>query len=731
MTGQRNKERIAILGGGISGLATAFALTSQPGWEERYEITVYEQGHRLGGKCTSVRNPEKDNRVEEHGPHLWFGFYFNSFAMLNEAFRYCREHRLAPQSPFQDWPDVFEKKHGATLMEFVNSEWRPWVVTLPEMGGTPVEPREGDFWQWLLHLVSRIAEYVNDIHPAAQLRHHQVLYRIYHTYCAIAGLKEPTLEREPSLLDAALHLLAHIIQTIAGNWLIRRVARWLARLLLGRFVQTLRREVEPLLSKSDDLRHAWYAADLLVAGLRGLIDADVFGNGLDAIEDMDFSRWLEKNGALDPWSPLVRALYDTQAEYTKGKTAPPGRPDLRPDDADLAAGTAIHCFVRMFAGYNGAFTYKTKAGMGECIVTPLYLALRDRGVKFAFFHRVRKLRLVANGERLVERVEFDVQADVKVGTYSYQPLIGPIKGVLCWPKEPLYEQLADGGQIRAANANLNSVWCDYRYSTSTLEAGRDFDKLVLAIPNAVLPALCGELSAIDPKWQRMLDGLATVQSQFWTVWMKRTTSELSDQVGQPITEAAAEPIDSWLDMSQVLDWEQRTVDFGASSVHYFEGPLDEPAPIPPPFQPCDFQASEDERVRQNALRFFRENVLSLWTKAGRAESPKDFDWNLMFTRNGKSGEDRFLDQYWRANVDPSERFGLSTVNSKFCRLPPDESGFRNLYLAGDWTLNGLNAGAVEAAVISALVASRGIAGYPKEILGGYTEMERHAEMERP
>jgi uncharacterized protein with NAD-binding domain and iron-sulfur cluster len=726
MTSEGKKEKIAILGGGVAGLATAFALTSQPGWQDRYEITIYEQGHRLGGKCASVRNPEKDNRVEEHGPHLWFGFYFNAFAMLNGAFQYCRENRLAPDSPLQDWPDVFEKQHGATLMEYIDGQWRPWVIRLPEMAGTPVDPKDGNVWQWLLDLVARVVEYLNDIRPNQRARFFltPVFHGIYRAFCAAARIERPAAEAGSSLLQEASHLLEHIVNAAGRSWL-RRMARWLARFLLGRYVQGLLHDLQPLLAKSDDLRHAWYIADLAVAALRGLIAADVFTNGLDAIEDVDLSRWLEKNGAADPWSPLVRAMYDTQAEYTAGKTAPPARPDVRPDDADLAAGTAIHCFIRMFAGYNGAFTYKTKAGMGECIITPVYLALRHRGVKFAFFHRVKNLRLASGGERMIQRVELDIQAHVAAGPYSYEPFIGPLKGLLCWPREPLYDQLTDGAQIRAAKANLNSVWCNYRYGGATLEAGTDFDKLVLAIPNAALPPLCGELSVADPKWKSMLDGLATVQTQFWTVWMQRTTSELSAQTGQPITECAAEPIDSWLDMSQMLAWEGWPAGAVPSSIHYFEGPLDEPAPIPPPFTDCDFQLREDERVRQNALRFFRENVLALWTKAGRAGAPQEFDWNLMAARSAASGEERFLDQYWRANVDPSERFGLSTAKSKFCRLPSEQSGFANLYLAGDWTRNGLNAGAVEAAMISALAASRGISGYPTRILGGYTEMEKH------
>ena len=48
-------------------------------------------------------------------------------------------------------------------------------------------------------------------------------------------------------------------------------------------------------------------------------------------------------------------------------------------------------------------------------------------------------------------------------------------------------------------------------------------------------------------------------------------------------------------------------------------------------------------------------------------------------------------QFVRANVDPSDRYVLCAPGSDRFRLRADESGFDNLFLAGDWTDNGLNA----------------------------------------
>jgi uncharacterized protein with NAD-binding domain and iron-sulfur cluster len=43
-------------------------------------------------------------------------------------------------------------------------------------------------------------------------------------------------------------------------------------------------------------------------------------------------------------------------------------------------------------------------------------------------------------------------------------------------------------------------------------------------------------------------------------------------------------------------------------------------------------------------------------------------------------------------------------------LRPDESGYDNLVLAGDWTDSGMNAGCIESAVLSGLVAANVLLG---------------------
>ena len=51
---KQGKKRVAILGGGVSAMTTAFYLSSYKGWKDDWEIDVYQMGWRLGGKGALV-----------------------------------------------------------------------------------------------------------------------------------------------------------------------------------------------------------------------------------------------------------------------------------------------------------------------------------------------------------------------------------------------------------------------------------------------------------------------------------------------------------------------------------------------------------------------------------------------------------------------------------------------------------------------------------------------------
>src|SRR5688500_17993830 len=94
--------QVAIVGGGCAGIAAAFELT-RPQLQGKYAVTVYQLGWRLGGKGASGRG--EADRIEEHGLHLWMGFYENAFRLMRECYaelgRDRATHRIA------DWQDAF------------------------------------------------------------------------------------------------------------------------------------------------------------------------------------------------------------------------------------------------------------------------------------------------------------------------------------------------------------------------------------------------------------------------------------------------------------------------------------------------------------------------------------------------------------------------------------------------------------------------------------------------
>ena len=78
-----DKKKVVILGGGPSGMSTAWNLVHGERANE-VDVTVYTMGWRLGGKGATGRSA--DGRIQEHGIHGFAGFYWNSTQMLNDSY---------------------------------------------------------------------------------------------------------------------------------------------------------------------------------------------------------------------------------------------------------------------------------------------------------------------------------------------------------------------------------------------------------------------------------------------------------------------------------------------------------------------------------------------------------------------------------------------------------------------------------------------------------------------
>src|SRR6185312_7505511 len=109
---------------------------SEPGWREELEsITVYQRGWRLGGKGASSRGP--NGRIEEHGLHVWLGFYDNAFRLLRSCYGELDRPTTDPACPIQDWRDAFVPAStiGLGLPEETDSS--VWLAQFPENDRLP------------------------------------------------------------------------------------------------------------------------------------------------------------------------------------------------------------------------------------------------------------------------------------------------------------------------------------------------------------------------------------------------------------------------------------------------------------------------------------------------------------------------------------------------------------------------------------------------------------------
>ena len=166
-------------------------------------------------------------------------------------------------------------------------------------------------------------------------------------------------------------------------------------------------------------------------------------------------------------------------------------------------------------------------------------------------------------------------------------------------------------------------------------------------------------------------------------------------------------------MSQLLVREVWPSGDRPQNVAYFCGVFRQFGPLPPPTH-HDFPAKELARLDEKAKRFLNDHVAVLWPAAADAGA---FRWDLLVNLGQQSGERRFESQFRRVNIDPTERYVLSVPGSTQYRLNPNGTEFQNLYVTGDWTRCGLNAGCVEAAVTAGMLAAGAITGSGAPIRG--------------
>jgi len=228
---------------------------------------------------------------------------------------------------------------------------------------------------------------------------------------------------------------------------------------------------------------------------------------------------------------------------------------------------------------------------------------------------------------------------------------------------------------------------------------------------------CRELINDSPAWASLVANVRSVATQAFQLWLREDEPSLGWPTPGTTVSGYVTPFDTWASMPQLIDTEDWPAGDRPGTIAYFCSVLD--APWPPDGAWCEHAATQHARVRAHAVGFLRHHVGHLLP--GVIGPDGGVRWDLLCGAEGADGEAAFDSQHWRANVDPSDRYVQSLPGSDRFRLRPDESGYDNLFLAGDWTDCGLNAGCIEAAVMSGLVAANAVVGRARfhRIAGAY------------
>lgn len=707
------KVKVAVLGGGVGSMAAALQLTATPELRARYEVTVHQLGWRLGGKGASGRNAEHAQRIEEHGLHLWFGFYDNALRLMVDTYDELTEPALAPENPEPGVMPGFDRAfHPCDTIALYDrtdaGAWQGVAMSWPRRG-TPGSgaPMPG-FWDCIVMALD-----LYRIQWAAVVKANPKLgYPAPATL--VPGWMDPLGVAMGHSIDQALAVLvgyakAQKLGKKLGKYLGKPAglaAQDAAADVLGRVRDALWVLVED--EQKDDIRvrTAFQVLDVIASLVRGLVDDGLVGHpeALDALNEHELTDWLRLRGGLtiatygtspEYRAPVLRALYDVAFGYLDGDVTRP----------DIAAGTAINDLVRLAFTYNGALSYKMQAGMGDAVFTPFHKLLVRRGVRFEFFSAVTALHVDPQDDA-VSSIDVVRQVETVAGA-AYDPYVA-VKGLHCWPSEPDWDQLVDGDAHRTAGVDFELETNPLGGPERTLVRGKDFDEVVLGISVGALIGPKNKLGHVDvselrkraPGFAAAIKHAEVVRTQAFQLWIhKDSAADLGYAFDEnSVAGCFVEPLDTYCDMTHLVaqeDWLAGEV----ASIAYFCGVLDHRK---------ESHDTATNRVRKGMEEFCNDHIGGLWPKAGSAGGGPQLAWNRLVCKDGKLGTNRLDSQYWRANTHGTELYVLTPQGSVKHRLPSGDTGFSNLVAAGDWTKNGIDGGCVEAAAISGIDAANAI-----------------------
>jgi uncharacterized protein with NAD-binding domain and iron-sulfur cluster len=702
-----------------------------------YEITVYEQAWRLGGKGASGR--DEYGRIREHGIHIWLGFYENAFRMMRECYAEAAKAGMGPTAaadkvlPYASVDHAFfPEQHIGVATKYPNDLWRIWSGLLPPtegLPGTPLDEETNPFTlqaylsrclevsKALIHSI--LATPAGEGSPGAPRPNgRSALDEILDLkFSSFNPLDSPTVlvERMAEMLrGAVLTTAAGVLQgvTILESMLRQRDAGPPFSESVLKFIEALageaRKQLRDFVAIDPETRLKTQVLDLIMTIMIGLVQDRVLTDpkGLDVINHIDCKRWLLKHGAVSESveSAFVTGLYDLAFCYHRADRKRPS----------LAAGQALRGALRMFFSYRGSIFWRMRGGMGETVFSPLYRVLRRRNVKFKFLHTLEDVTFTGDRHNVrVATLKFSAKHSPKEFDDDH-----PLDHFGCWRHLP---------PETASETHPHLV------------DGKDFDAVIFAMGIDDFRRVCGEglqkLEGQKSLWKRMFDTTETVATQGAQVWMTKDVNGLGWKRGSVLVSALEGPFETWADMTHTFAAERawrahenappaaKRYGSAVKSVAYFCGLLPEREVQHKVKQARDRDRADKwlhARVRRNLKKLLVERAHVFWPavapradgrRAGRA-------LKLLATVDGRSGG-TLDDQHLQASFRGSDRYTLAVPGSLQYRISPLKRLVMNMTIAGDWTECGFNEGCIEAAVMSGMLAANAISGSPStnDIIG--------------
>ena len=703
------KLKVAVFGGGPAACTAALYLARQ---RDRYEVSLYTTGFRLGGKCQSWRNPDKAFRIEEHGLHAFLGFYHNAFTAVHDAYLSAFPDDGLGEALYRQ---AFHPEPNNGVMVFHKDVWT--YCATPNLARSAKAP------------------------VSANLHSGQALQLAMEGALARAGDHLDAIGQEHRLLGLALHKWQQDLEqattrlrSTTGTTTAQK-ASLSSDLLggLGADVLIAIRDAIALIFRLDKSisTYAWFlwtGVDTLLTIVIGLLEQPV--QSLDELDDVDFRDWLRAHGLHERgderWA-VIDQVYETLfAHQPPPSTRPPcAAIDEKVHAASIACGVATRWFLLESFGNNGAVSYRFTYSCAQTIMTPMYLALQKLGAKVNFFHTVTGLELTGSGaQRRLSAVRLERQAEVKAGPAAYQPLLTQTlpnnpPELPDWPMDPHYDQLVDGDWFKDNHIDFFDAWQtgNTRATTVTLREGVDFDLAVLGVPLGALPLIESPLTstqdpAADPRWKAMIDGIAVTQTMSFQLWFGTPAATLLAEPRGLLT-AYAQPEPSYGDFTPLIsyeDWSDPKPQYCA----YFTGASYSGKPPLPPQCGPDYPAKIQTAWTATVHTWLAANYRAFYDGPGTPDKFPAF-LNLLTAPGAVTPDQRLDYQHIIADVQPSNLYVLSQPGATDLRFGQAESGVGALLLTGDWTRTDMNCGCVEAATSSGMLAARAISNQPASI----------------